>query len=125
MAEEAAAAAEVAAGALVVAEIEMVGIDMEAVVAAIAMEVVAVADMTEIEMGEEEVDMEAGEVEAQTEEAMEEIETDHTDHCDCTLLGGVTTATHSALFLFSCNNVNTTYRCVRSNLCSVSCSSFT
>ena len=80
---------EVAAVALVVAEIEMVGIGMEVVVA-IAMEVVAVADMTEIEMGEEEVDMEVGEVEAQTEEAMEEIETDHTDHCDCTLLGGVT-----------------------------------
>ena len=75
--------AGVAAVALVVAEIEMVGIDMEA---AIAMEAVAVADMTEIEMGEEEVDMEVGEVEAQTEEAMEEIETDHTDHCDCTLL---------------------------------------
>ena len=81
---------EVAAVALVVAEIEMVGIDMEVVVVAIAMEVLAVADMTEIEMGEEEVDMEVGEVEAQTEEAMEEIETDHTDHCDCTLLGGVT-----------------------------------
>ena len=80
--------AEVAAVALVVAEIEMVGIDMEVVVAAIAME--AVADMTEIEMGAEEVDMEVGEAEAQTEEAMEEIETDHTDHCDCTLLGGVT-----------------------------------
>ena len=91
MAEEAAAVEEVAAVALVVAEIEMVGIDMEVVVVAIAMEVVAgVADMTEIEMGEEEVDMEVGEVEAQTEEAMEEIETDHTDHCDCTLLGGVT-----------------------------------
>ena len=91
MAEEAAAAAEVAAVALVVAEIEMVGIDMEAVlVVAIAMEAVAVADMTEIEMGEEEVDMAVGGGEAQTEEAMEEIETDHTDHCDCTLLGGVT-----------------------------------
>ena len=118
--------AEVAAVALVVAEIEMVGIDMEVVVVvAIAMEVAAVADMIEIEMGEEEVDMEVGEVEAQIEEAMEEIGTDHTDHCDCTLLGGVTTATHSALFLFSCNNVNTTYRCVRSNHCSMSGSSFT
>ena len=90
MAEEAAAEAGVVAVALVVAEIEMVGIDMEAVVVAIATEAVAVADMTEIEMGEEVVDMEVGEVEAQTEEAMEEIETDHTDHCDCTLLGGVT-----------------------------------
>lgn len=68
---------------------------------------VVVEDMTEIGM---EVEDMVVAVEVLTEEAMVGTGIDHTD-CDNPRWRNNYTATHSALFLFSCN-VNTTYRCV-------------
>ena len=70
---------------------------------------VVVEDMTEIGMEVEDM-VEVVAVEVLTEEAMAGTGIDHTDR-DNPRWRNNYTATHSALFLFSCN-VNTTYRCV-------------
>ena len=105
MAVEGVVVAEVVVGASVV-----VGTETEE----IGMEVVEVTDTEVVEDTTEtgmEVDM-AGEVaEVLIEEAMVVTGTDHTDLDKTPLWRKNYTATHSVLFLFSCN-VNTTYRCV-------------
>ena len=93
--------------ALAVVGTEMGEIGMEVGVAT-DMEVVE-EDMTEIGMEVEDM-VEAVAVEVLTEEAMAGTGNDHTDR-DNPRWRNNYTATHSALFLFSCN-VNTTYRCV-------------
>ena len=102
------AVAEVEVEDLAVVGTEMVEIGTE-VVEATDMEVVEEEDMTEI--GTEVEDMVEAVEEVLTGEAMAGAGIDHTDHRDNPRWRKNYTATHSALFLFSCN-VNTTYRCV-------------